>query len=332
LSNIDINNIREIVGKYLDKNDLLEYRQQQWHLHNPDLKYDYFKSLDSTNKGYYFGLLLAEGTISSEGNLGLFLEKEDINVIRRYRNEVNIANRLEHITDKRKKKQSGEYPERYGIRVGCKPMIDDLKKLGFIHFKEGNALKEGFFISLSDDVALSTLLGFYDGDGEEGAPIIHNTNRKFLEQINREFNIKNEIKLKRRAGRNNVWSKECDIKDQWYLRIGPELFNRMMESHKSSMERKRVYYPMRMGRNAYDVLVRKISSREMLSELNRIGPRIKLAEACGCSFDLFKRLCDEYDIKTLPHSYWKRTKNQDWELYFDKRIEEFKEKYKYNPL
>ena len=113
-----------------------------------------------TNKGYYFGLLLAEGSISSEGNLGLFLEKEDINVISRYRNDLNIVNKLGHKTDKRKKKQSGEYPERCGVRVGCKPMIDDLKKLGFIHFKEGNGLKEGFFTSLRDDVALSILLGF----------------------------------------------------------------------------------------------------------------------------------------------------------------------------
>ncbi|MFX1574540.1 MAG: hypothetical protein ACFFB0_17505 [Promethearchaeota archaeon] len=329
-SNVDISSIEKLVNKYVNSNDLIEYRQQQWHLHNPDLKYDYFKSLDSTSKGYYFGLLLAEGTISSKGNLGIFLEKEDINVMKRYRKELNIVNKLEYVTDKRKKKQSGEYPERYGVRVGCKPMINDLKNLGFLNFKERNALKEGFFTNMREDVALSILLGFYDGDGEESAPIIHSTNKKFLKQIKREFNIKHEIKLKRKAERTKVWTKECDIKDQWYLRIGPELFNRMMESYDYSMERKRAYYPMKGGKYAYDALSKKIGNRECLNELSLIGPRTKLADAFGCSFELFKRLCDEYNIKTLPHSYWKRADKKDWKLNFDKKIEDFKNKYLVN--
>lgn len=58
-----------------------------------------------------------------------------------------------------------------------------------------------------------------------------------------------------------------------------------------------------------------------------IGPRTRLAKAFGCSFEFFKRLCDEYDIKTLPHSYWKREENKNWELDFNKKIEEYKNKY-----
>lgn len=181
LRDIDISRCEEIVFKYIEKNELLKYRQQQWHIHNPNLKYEYFKSLDTTNKGYYFGLLLADGFISSDGHIGLFLEKKDIKIVKRFRNDLHITNKLEHVIDRRQKKQSGEYPERYGIRIGCVPMIEDLKELGFLDFKDGKVLKDGFFRDLRPKFALSVLLGFYDGDGEEGAPIIHSSNRQFFE-------------------------------------------------------------------------------------------------------------------------------------------------------
>lgn len=101
----------------------------------------------------------------------------------------------------------------------------------------------------------------------------------------------------------------------------------MMESYEFSMERKRAYYPMRGGRYAYDVLREKIGNKEIIDELTRFGPRTKLAEVLGVSFDLFKRLCDEFNVKTLSHSYWKSAENLNWDLYFDKKIMEFKRKY-----
>ncbi|NVM35683.1 MAG: hypothetical protein HWN81_08805 [Candidatus Lokiarchaeota archaeon] len=69
-------------------------------------------------------------------------------------------------------------------------MIEDLKELCFLDFKDGKALKDGFFRDLRHNIALSVLLGFYDGDGEEGTPIIHSSNRHFFKQIRREFNIR----------------------------------------------------------------------------------------------------------------------------------------------
>ncbi|KKN33047.1 hypothetical protein LCGC14_0807800 [marine sediment metagenome] len=327
LSDIDISRCKEIVFEYIEKNKLLKYRRQQWHFHNPNLKYEFFKSLDTTNKGYYFGLLLADGFISSDGHIGLFLEKKELKLVRRFRNDLHITNKLECIIDRRKKKQSGEYPERYGIRIGCVPMIEDLKELGFLDFKNGKGLKEEFFRNLRQKIALSVLLGFYDGDGEEGAPIIHNSNKQFLEQIRREFNVRHEVKIKKRAGREEVWIKDCDTKDQWYLRIGPDLFNLIMESCEFSMERKRAFYPMRRGRYAYEILRDKIGNKDIINELTYFGPRTKLAEFFGVSFDLFKRLCDELNVKTLPPSYWKRAENINWDLSFDKKIIEFKRKY-----
>ena len=169
----------ELILKYRKEIKILDYRQQQWHIHNPNLRYNTFKTLDNTNDGYYFGLLLADGISDDGKNIGIFLEKEDVNVIERFQKDLQISNPLEYKIDKRKKKHSSEYPEQFGIRVGCRPMIDDLKKLGYFNFKAGEALEEGFFTNLREDVQYSVLLGFYDGDGEEGSSKKISTNKKF---------------------------------------------------------------------------------------------------------------------------------------------------------
>ena len=114
----------------------MDYQHQQWQLHNPDLKYDFFRRLDNTLKGYYFGLLLADGITDTGKNIGLFLEKEDKLVVERFKDDLNISNKLEYAKDERIRKLSGDFPERYGTRVGCKPMMDDLRKLGFFEFKK----------------------------------------------------------------------------------------------------------------------------------------------------------------------------------------------------
>jgi len=328
LGEVDMRRIVEITFHYINNNNILEYQNQQWQLHNPDLKYNFFRKMDNTLSGYYFGLLLADGMTDAGKNIGLFLEKEDKKVVERFKEDLHISNKLEYVIDERIRKLSGDFPERYGIRVGCKPMMDDLRELGFFDFKNGNALPKGFFTKLERKVALSILLGFYDGDGEEGAPIIHNTNKAFLEQIKREFNLIYSVKLRKSAKKGEIIRGQLsNTKASWYLRIGPELFNEMIESHNPSMERKRKYYPLKSGRYAYNSLVEKINTKELLEELLLIGPRIHLAKAFGVSFDLFKRLCDENNVQSLPHSYWKRSEKKKWKSNFERKIKVFKQKY-----
>ncbi|MFX1312638.1 MAG: hypothetical protein ACFFHD_08510 [Promethearchaeota archaeon] len=93
------------------------------------------------------------------------------------------------------------------------------------------------------------------------------------------------------------------------------------------MERKRIFYPMRGSRYAYEVLRGKLGKKNIINELTHFGPRTKIAEYFDVSFDLFKRLCDEFNIKTLPHSYWKKAENVNWDQHFDKKIIEFNKKY-----
>lgn len=326
-----IQNCIKKIDNYKNSNEILEYRHQQWQIHNPSLKIDFFKNLDDAEKGYYFGLLLADGMVEKDTNIGIFLEKKDLNVIRRFRKALGISNNIEYRVDKRKKK-SGENSEQYGVRVGCKPMLEDLKKLNFYDFKEGKPLPDGFFSKLDRIVALSILCGFYDGDGEQGTSHIHNSNRDFLEQIKREFKIRNIVRLSKKGGKNIKYSSQGrefigNLKDHWYLALGSEIFNQMMESVEFSMERKRKYYPLSTTKYNYENLKKLMKNKLNLETLIRIAPITALVKKFGVSKESFRKLCDEWKVGPLPHSYWKRSENKNWKTDFEMKFQIFKEKY-----
>jgi len=287
------------------------------------LQYDAFKDLNDVKEGYYFGLLLADGTSDDGKNIGIYLEKQDKKVVERFRKDLGISNQLEHKIDKRKEKASGGYPEQFGVRVGCKPMMEDLKKLGFFRFKKGEALEDGFFTNLEEKVRYAVLLGFYDGDGEEGSSKIFSTNKKFLEQVKREFDIQSEVNLHNKKGRNYVFLQYCDTKNSYYLSIGSDNFNKMMEIYLFSMERKRRHYPLGPNRYVYENLRLKIKSKENLECLIRIAPIYKLIEIFNVSHPTFKKLLNELDVSPLPKSYWKREENNFWKNDFNQKLAQF---------
>ena len=99
-----IQNCIEFIQVYKREVETLEYRSQQWQVHNPNLRYDAFKNLDNTTDGYHFGLLLADGISDDGKNIGLFLEKEDLKVIERFQKAFQISNSIEHKIDRRKKR------------------------------------------------------------------------------------------------------------------------------------------------------------------------------------------------------------------------------------
>ena len=315
----------KLIENYEKENTILEYRHEQWKIHNPHPRYDAFKKLNSKMDGYYFGLLLADGTSDDGKNIGLFLEKEDIKVIERFKRDLHISNKIEHKIDYRKKKRNGKYPERYGVRFGCKLLRDDLKKLGYFQFKSGVALEEGFFNKLREGVCYSVLLGFYDGDGEEGSSKIWSTNQHFQEQIKREFNIPASVNLGREASKQQfVFLQNCETKNSYYLSLGSKIFNKMMETYNYSMERKRRHYPLGPSKFVYENLKNKIASRENLERIILIAPTYNLLEVFNISFETFKKLLEEWKLKTLPVSYCKRQENQNWKDNFAEKVKDIR--------
>lgn len=111
----------------------------------------------------------------------------------------------------------------------------------------------------------------------EGSTKVFNTNRQFLEQVKREFKISYNVLLRKRGGKDvhySVQGREYigDLKDKWYLSLGAEIFNKMMESVRKSMERKRKYYPLSTDKYAYENLKKLIKNKLNLETIIHIAP------------------------------------------------------------
>jgi hypothetical protein len=100
-----IKSCEALILSYKQEVSVFEYTGQQWQTHNPDLRFDAFKRLNTRKDGYYFGLLLADGLSDNGKNIGIFLEKNDKKVIERFKKDLQISNQIEYKIDKRKKKK-----------------------------------------------------------------------------------------------------------------------------------------------------------------------------------------------------------------------------------
>ncbi len=112
-------------------------------------------------------------------------------------------------------------PYEFGMRISNNDLVKPLISLGLIPGKKKSKnielpdfRKKGISFQVLRKLYLAFLLGYYDGDGTKDATRITSGSFKFLEQIKGLFGIKNIIGSKTGA---------------FYLNLGPELFNEMMD-------------------------------------------------------------------------------------------------------
>jgi len=280
ISNLDIlfreeaENCFKLIKKYKDLNpDLKEYSLESYNVKNPH----YFKEILSGQilKAYLFGFMCADGYIIKKStSIGLELNVKDKAVLYKFANAIEldldkckIAERaIRHIY---KGEPNIYYQAR--LRFGCKPMKSDLINIEFSSSKadrknipqpikdliEQAKLEdpELWFKTKAGLTALAWLLGFYDGDGSYmgqsgwNSGIIYSANEQFLREIKELFEIKHDVKTKTEPGSVvSVFDKYCLSKGYYYLGLDKELFIRMLNSYKGSLERKRP--PQEGGRNA----------------------------------------------------------------------------------
>ena len=144
--------------------------------------------------------------------------------------------------------------------------------------------------------------------------------KNFLEQIKREFKIQANIKLHHKGGKDFVYYKYSMTKNKYYLSLGSDVFNKMMEIYDYSIERKRNHYPLGPSKYTYEILRERINCKENLEGLILIAPIYKLMEVFGICFETFKKLLKEWNVDSLPQSYWKRQESKNWIAEFDEKF------------
>jgi hypothetical protein len=149
-----------------------------------------------------------------------------------------------------------ENPIASELRFKCKPMSDDLKRLGFLDFKQklekipppikeiinqaklkGQSENHLWLNTEEGKIACGFLLGMYDGDGTyKGgcSAIVYSSSKHLLQDIKQNYEIPNKVRV--HSYKESEGIKEPNM---YVFGLGSEVFYGIMKSYKDSMQRKR---------------------------------------------------------------------------------------------
>lgn len=200
---------------------------------HPDFQKDFFRIINTLEKAYWLGFLFADGSIQIE----TYIDKNGVEIFfyrLKFSQSIRPKTDNRHVDKKITVRRFTELlglnkntakilkkPYEFGIRILNNDFVKHLISLGLIPGKKKSKnielpdfRKKGISFQVLRKLYLAFLLGYYDGDGTKDATRITSGSLKFLEQIKGLFGIKNIIGSKPGA---------------FYLNLGPELFNEMMD-------------------------------------------------------------------------------------------------------
>jgi hypothetical protein len=198
------------------KKDKIKYKLLKVN-HHPNLKINYFKTINTKEKAYWLGFLAADAYITNT-RLSLQLGEKDRNLLYKFV-EIIGANK-EKITEYENKNYQSP-SKRIIFELFNKKFVTNLTNLGFKSPKSYNLNFPNF---KNEGLDMAFVLGYFDGDGTAGTTEITTCSKNFLIQIIKKFNIKNKIKQNKKI---------------YKLNLGSELFKKLLKNYEYSLERKR---------------------------------------------------------------------------------------------
>lgn len=172
--------------------------------HNNDLVNNYWENIDTYDKAYFLGFLIADGNVSGN-NIRLQLSSKDEYILKIFSNKTNNSNKIH--SDKRGLSS---------FNVKRKSWVSDLSKYGVVP----NKTKTVYLPILDNEVMPHLLRGIFDGDGwvtYKGHAIGLCGNETLITQV-RDFLITKLDIYKVKVIKNNdnlwsiSWSSKKDIK------------------------------------------------------------------------------------------------------------------------
>ena len=311
----------ELIKMYERRNnDLKDYSNQQYEVRNPHL----FSIIKNKNQAYWLGFLMADFYINKiTKQIGIELSVKDKNLLKKFCKIIGLDFSRIHERNRtfQYKCEKRTYKLAY-LAFGCKPMMNDLIKLGFW---DPQHEKKCIFVpnSYNRELLLAWLLGFYDGDGIQDRTQVCSTNRNFLKEIKKIFHIKYEILQVRNSDIfKDLNFKIHERKSFYTLTLGARLFNEMMINYGDSLSRKRKLYSERY--EALDDLKKGVKNKKILQNLVFHYSRLEMIDIFNKSGHTFDKLVIEWDIKMPRKGYWKMKR-------YGNTFEDFKNYFKKNP-
>lgn len=118
---------------------------------------NYFENIDTENKAYFLGFLMADGCITERKNsqkcISIQLKSDDEYILRKFKSELKTKNKIGY-NEKRNHSQ---------LKIHSNKMANDLFKYGIIPRKTGFECFPKDLIP--EDLRCHFIRGFFDGDG-----------------------------------------------------------------------------------------------------------------------------------------------------------------------
>lgn len=142
------------VGIILRKNSVI-IRNISEGLRKFKVNNDYFEKIDSKDKAYFLGLLIADGNNEVKG-FRLQLKESDKDILDIFKEKINYTGNLLFVKSKNIKHSSS-----YLLRINSEKLAKDLSKLGCIPAKSHHT----YFPDIPEEFHSHFIRGVFDGDG-----------------------------------------------------------------------------------------------------------------------------------------------------------------------
>jgi hypothetical protein len=289
------------------------YELWKTHTAHPNLRINYFETIDIKEKAYWLGFLYADGYLVERPNraeIRLKLKIRDEDTINKFCDTLQLnKDKKEYVIDEGGHKQAM-------IRFGCKKMSDDLIRRG-LTFRKSKTIQLPNLPRTSLELAF--LLGYYDGDGRTHTTMISSGSLQFLGQVKERYKLPYKIYVDKRQ--KEIYGRKLKGTNHM-MHLGSELFNKMMKNYTNSMPRKR-WIPCerkekeRREKEACTLeevrkriqlqLEWRTLTKERLEELVRQMPLKKIADKYYVSQSpTVARKCRKYGIPIPERGYWTR--------------------------
>ena len=216
-------------------------RNAAWWRKKYSINEDFFETLDTPEKAYWFGFLCADGYIS-KGDLGVSLAKKDKEHL------IKFATRIGDET-----LNLSPFRNAFMLWVTRRKVYDDLIKLG-MQERKTSLIDKKIFNNVPDHLMIPFMHGYWDGDGWLGLRKLKDSyganyisfgligNKSFLEEYKKRFLLHVGIdvkKISRAIHTNFSWKFQKHITCEDAVKLY-EAFYMSEFSSKDFLERKRI--------------------------------------------------------------------------------------------
>lgn len=169
---------RDTVRTYLNIYDI----KRKSHVPHPNLKANFFESIDTKEKAYWLGFLYADGYVRADGCATVLdLSDKDIRWIEKFCDIVGVCrDRIVHRT------HSTGY-QSVSIRIQNREFTTHLISQGCTNAKSKTIRLPSFN---TNELDMAFLMGYYDGDGSADSTTICSGSIKFLNDIIDRYRLK----------------------------------------------------------------------------------------------------------------------------------------------